>query len=152
VDLHSSNAYFGIEPAAPTLASVVVDRGPGNLDATLPFPLPEPPDDHFTDDLGDGPYGAEIAIYSALAYVDEDGDGRWSGNVYTEGVIASSDAVEPSERITVLYMRATGFEAGLLADLFGGMGWTLFQDGETPDDSPIPVSWSDGLVLDDRWE
>ena len=101
VDLHSSNAYFGIEPAAPTLASVVVDRGPGNLDATLPFPLPEPPDDHFTDDLGDGPYGAEIAIYSALAYVDEDGDGRWSGNVYTEGVIASSDAVEPSERITV---------------------------------------------------
>ena len=142
-------AFSSFEVQASVNVGAVAAGGSSAFTLSLPEELP---DDLFFPDE-ESPE-MEVAAFMVGAYIDADGDGdgRWSGNVYTEGVIASSDAVEPSERITVLYMRATGFEAGLLADLFGGMGWTLFQDGETPDDSPIPVSWSDGLVLDDRWE
>ena len=153
VDLYSSNGYFGVAPADPTLVSVDIARGSGSIAGVLPHPLPAPPDDHYSTDLGDGPIeGVEIALYSGLAYVDGDSDGAWSGDFYDEAVIASSDGVLETDRITILHIRATGFQAAFLGELFGGVGWTLFREGPDPEAEPISLSWDDGIVLDDLWD
>jgi len=152
VDLYSSNGYFGTEPAEPTLASVEIARSGGGEEGSLPDSLPAPPDDHYSVDLGDGPQvGIEIALYSALSYVDEDGDGVWSGDFYDEAVLASSDAVAAEDHVLVMHVRATGFEAAFLGHLIGGMGWTLLREGADPEAEPIRVSWADGVLLDDQW-
>ena len=130
-----------------------IARGSGSIAGVLPHPLPAPPDDHYSTDLGDGPIeGVEIALYSGLAYVDGDSDGAWSGDFYDEAVIASSDGVLETDRITILHIRATGFEAAFLGELFGGVGWTLFREGPDPEAEPISLSWDDGIVLDDLWD
>jgi hypothetical protein len=91
-------AFSSFEVQASVNVGAVAAGGSSAFTLSLPEELP---DDLFFPDE-ESPE-MEVAAFMVGAYIDADGDGdgRWSGNVYTEGVIASSDAVEPSERITV---------------------------------------------------
>ncbi len=154
VDLYSFTGWYdGAFPADPSLVSVGVPNDQPHH--VFDFPdLGVPPDDHFTDDLGDGPTeGLLIAAYVAVAYVDTDGNGAWSGNGYVETPLASNDSMAygvPAR--TVMYLRATGWGAGYVAPYFGGLGWVLFEDDPyDPYGDITPLDFSDGLLLDDEY-
>lgn len=118
---------------------------------SLPGPYEAPPEDHFgTDSLlgcGQGSLSmpeldTDFAGYRAYA---------WKGvagreSEYAEAAaLASNLAVD--QPVYLVYMRPTGFAAGLWSGYDGGMGWQIFhQDGG----NPRFLAWSVGLPM--GWE
>jgi len=152
VDLYSWTAVYGFA-ADPSLVSVGVPDNQPNFSFDFPA-LGTPPADHLSNDIGEGPMdGIDVASYIAVAYIDADSNGRWSGDQYAELPLASNDSMAPGTwpRV-VMYVKATGWGAGYVAPYFGGLGWVLFeQDPDDPDEDIIPLDFSDGLVLDDNF-
>ena len=152
VDLFAwTGFYAGPMPASSTLVSLAVPDNQPNFQFDFPA-LGAPPDDHLSNDIGDGPMdGIDIAAYLAIAYIDADGDGAWSGDPYVEAPLATNDSLDPGVASRILmYIKATGFEAGYIAPLFDGLGWVLFEeDPYDPYGDITPLEFSDGLVLYD---
>ncbi len=138
---------LGVAIADPTLVSVDLTSGPPPVLAELPAP-PAPPDDHLFDDLGDGPIaGAVAGIYDVVAYVDADGDARFDPYVDPQ-LGASSSVVDPLGQRTILYLKATSFDAAQYSVAFGGaLGWLLLADDGLGYGGVIAAPWSDGLSV-----
>lgn len=139
VSLHAlPEALGGQAPADRTLAVA-----PGGSRFTFAGPLPEPPEDH----LVRGALGladADVGAWVALAYRDE---GTWGYGETDDQLLASSLATE-DRGTAVLLVRPRSLRAGFLLDLTGlAGGWNL----AAPGDLPLPVSWDDGLLLDDAF-
>lgn len=145
VGLMSSAEMMNLPPPTdPLLSSVTVDvSAPG---AAFALPVVDPPPEHVATDLGDGPAGAEVAMYYAQAWEDLDDDGAYDDG---EPIVAHSLAAGDASRI-VAWIHPTEFTAMAFAALFGGVGWQVLEV-PAQNEAPVVADWDVGLVLGDQF-